>query len=183
MNAKIKYAVVISSIIVIFFSGIFFGMAYFFMDNVETALTGLNCQLPDTMYGNSCSDYINRFVMPIFVFKDLIQFLFMCFVFGTIISCLTVGYFAGTSGIYLALDIIFVGCMTYGAILLRNIGVDLFSNTAMQSLLAGVPMYYNIVDNLHIIAFVVALVSVGLGTVNFIRNKTNKVTDEELMNY
>lgn len=175
---KSSLIIVILSILAIFVSGMFFGIAYYVMDEVETSFQATNCNIPDNVYVDDCQDLWNLSVYPFLALRELLVWMSFFFMFAMVLGMLILGYKAGKNPVLLGLLIIFVIVITYGSIELSNVYRSLLEMTMFRTIMTPFTTYNTIMFNFPWFTFFVSLMSVMLSVVNFQRSKVNNPIED-----
>jgi len=174
------YISVLTSIVFIFLSGLFFGFTYYIMDTTHTAFQSADCVIVDNALVGSCQDLFSIALYPFLVLKSVLIFSSFFFIFGLVLAMLILGYRSGSSPVLIGLNICFVGLLTYGAILMSNIYRMLIGDAVIRSMLVEFTVYNKIMLNFPIFTFFVGLFSVMLGIVNYQKSSVNTPEGEQL---
>lgn len=181
IGTKGSLAVIIISIFAIFVSGLFFGITYYVMDEVETSFQSTDCVIENNVYVENCQELWALSIYPFLALKDLLVWISFFFIFGIVLGMLILGYKAGKSPILFGLLIIFVMVLTYGAIELSNIYRNMLDIVIFRSMMVEFTVYNTIMFNFPWFIFIVSLMSVMLSLANFQRDKIN--SPEEDLDY
>ncbi len=181
MENKGIYLSLVISVLVIFLSGIFFGVTYFVMDEVDTALRSTDCVIDDNLLMDSCQDLFQYSVLPLLGLRSVLIWANFFFIFGLTISLLILGYRSGSSPVMLGVMVVFVGGLTYISIYFANAYIVLIENASFRSMMVEFTVYNKIMINFPWFMFFVGLFSVILGIVNF--QKTSVNTPDGELNY
>jgi hypothetical protein len=178
MATKGSLTVVILSILAIFLSGLFFGVTYYVMDNVESAFRATDCEISNNVYVDSCQELWELSLYPFFALKELLIWISFFFIFALTLGMLILGYKAGKSPVLLGLLIIFVIVLTYIAIEISNIYRVMLETDIFRDMMVNFTVYNNVMMNFPLFIFLVSLMSVMLSLVNFQKTKTNNPAEE-----
>lgn len=174
------YLSVAISLLVIFMSGIFFGVTYFALDQVHTTFLTTDCVIDNNALVTSCQELFELSLYPLLLLKELLIWMSYFFIFGLVISLLVLGYRAGTTAVLLGIHISFVGLVTYSAILFSNAYLTFLDNATFRDFMVPFTVYNQIMINFPWFMFFVSLFSVMLGIVNFQKSSINTPDGEEL---
>lgn len=163
----------IISFVLIAASGIFFGITYFFMDNINTAFLSANCTISNNTIVSDCQELWSLALYPILSLKTLLIWISMLFIFALAVGLLVFGYQSGTRPTMLGLLVVIELLMTYGSIHIANIYRTLISNEIMRNLLVPFTVYNKVMLNFPWFVFIVSLFSISLGIVNWQRSNVN----------
>lgn len=180
MEKKGIYLSVFISIIVIFVSGLFFGLTYFVMDTVDQTFRTTDCEIKDNVFVESCQDLFGLALYPFLALKSVLIWSSFFFMFGLVFSLLLIGYRSGSSPVMLGVMVTFVAGMTYFAIMLGNIYRSLVDVAIFRDMMIPFTVYNKIMLNFPWFIFFVGLFSVILGIVNFQKTSINKIEGDEV---
>lgn len=181
LEKKGVYLSVFISIIVIFVSGLFFGVTYFVMDTTHDTFLTTDCVINDNVFVDSCQDLFGLALYPFLAMKSILIWSSFFFMFGLVFSLLILGYRSGSSPVMLGVMVVFIAGMTYFAILLGNIYRSLVDVAIFRDMMVPFTVYNKIMLNFPWFIFFVGLFAVVLGVVNF--QKTSINTPEGELNY
>jgi len=170
--------VIVMSIMAIFLSGIFFGIAYFVMDTTETAFQQSDCVINNNVFFDSCQDLWDLSVYPFFALKDLLVWMSFFFIFALVIGMLVLGYKAGKSPILMGFLMVFVTAMTYISIEISNIYRTMLETDLFRQMMVEFTIYNKVMLGFPWFVFFVSLMSVLLSIANFQRTKVNSSQEE-----
>ena len=169
-------ALVITSLLAIFLSGIFFGITYFVMDATEDSLRANDCIIVNNVYVDSCQDLWELSVYPFLALRGLLVWLSFFFIFALVFGLLVVGYQSGKSPALMGLLIIFVIAVTYFGIEISNVYRSMLELEAFRNLMLPFTVYNKVMLNFPWFSFFLGLASVMLSIVNYQRTKVNSFT-------
>jgi len=173
MQHKGIYLSVLISVLYIFLSGIFFGVTFFTLDVAHDAFLTTDCVIDNNTLVDSCQDLFELGIYPFLELRHILVWLSFFFIFGIVIALLILGYRSGSSPIMLGVMIIFVGGITYLAILLSNAYRAFLEQAVFRSMMVEFTVYNRIMIYFPEFAFFVGLFSVILGIVNFQKTSVN----------
>lgn len=168
-------------IVVIAISGMWFALTYLVLNNVQTAFESTDCVIPNNTLVGSCQELFQLALYPILNLKDLLVWISFFFIFALVIGMLVLGYRAGNSPVLMGYLVAVVIAMTYLSIEISNLYRDLILNDIFRAAMVEFPVYSRIMLSFPWFVFIVTLMSLLLGIVNYQRSPVNKVTDE--LNY
>jgi len=178
-NAR-KYgsiSLIIVSLLMIFVSGLFFGITYFVMDVTDDALQEVDCVIEDNVYVGSCQDLFELSIYPFLALRDILIWFSFFFIFALVIGLLIVGYQAGNSPVMLGVLILFLIVLTYIGIEVSNIYQSMLDVDVFRSMMTPFTVYNKVMINFPIFMFFTGLFSVLLSLVNWQKTKVNSVKD------
>lgn len=170
-------ALVIVSILAIFVSGLFFAGSYYIMDTVETAFEGVNCEIDNNLYFDNCQEMFDLSIYPFLALKSLLIWASFFFIFALTLGLLVTGYKSGTSPVMLGVMIVFVSILTYASIEISNVYRTMVENATLRSMMTEFTVYNKLMLNFPWFIFIVSLMSVMLGIVNYQRTKVNTANE------
>ena len=175
------YLAILTCVVFIAFSGIFFGITYFVLDVTNDALLTTDCVIENNVMVGSCQELFSLSIYPFLALKEILIWASFFFIFGLVIAMLILGYRSGSSPIMLGIMICFVGGLTYLGILLSNMYRTLLEQEIFRTMMLEFTVYNKIMVNFPWFIFFIGLFSVILGIVNF--QKTSVNTPEGELNY
>jgi len=173
LQGKGIYLSLIISIIMIFCSGMFFGVTYYVIDISHTALLATDCTIEDNTLVGSCQDLLSLALYPFLELRSVFIWLSFFFIFGLVISMLILGYKSGSSPVMLGVMVTFVGGITYLGIMLSNMYRTILEVDTFRAMMVPFTVYNKIMLNFPWFVFFVGLFSVVLGIVNFQKTSVN----------
>lgn len=171
---------IILSLILIFISGIFFGVTYYIMDYTEDAFQNVDCEIQDNVYVGNCQELWDLSVYPFLALREILVWFSFFFIFALVLGMLIVGYQSGKSPIFLGLFIVFVIVLTYFGIELSNIYRTMLEIDLFRQMMVDFTVYNKVMLNFPWFTFFVGLLSVMLGIVNYQRVTVNRPRQGEL---
>ncbi len=165
--------ILIISFVLIAVSGLFFGVTYFFMDEINTAMLGADCVIEDNVIVSSCQELWGLALYPFLALKEILIWASFFFIFSLVAGLLIFGYQSGTRPTLLGILVIVEILITYGSLHIANIYIILISNDIMRSMLSDFTVYNKIIINFPWFVFIVSLFSIALGVVNWQRTVVN----------
>jgi len=173
--------VLLLSIVMIAFSGLFFGFVYWTMDQTQTAFESNDCVIDNNGIVSSCQDLWDLSLYPFLELKEILIWLSIFFIFTLALSLLLLGYMSGFNPIATGLLVFAEMLITYGSIYIANIYRVLIANATIRDMLVDFTVYNKVMLNFPWFVFVVSLFSIALGLVNWQRTRTNSSTSD--LNY
>lgn len=159
--------------ILIAVSGIVFGMTFFVMDTVETALENTNCVIDNNAFFDDCQDMWELAAYPFLALKSVLVYLDMFMIFILAIGMLLIGYNSGSRPYMLGVLVLVNMAYTYGAIWVGNIYRDLLANEIIRTAMIEFSVYNKIMLNFPWFVFIISLFSLSIGIVNWQRIRRN----------
>jgi len=173
--------VILISIFAILFSGLFFGISYFVMDNVQTAFESTDCVIENNVFVDNCQDLWELSLYPFLELRSLLVWISFFFIFSLVMGMLVLGYQSGRSPVLMGALVLLTVVITYIGIEVANIYRTMIENDLLRSMMVEFTVYNKIMLNFPWFIFVVTLFSFIMGLVNWQRTKVNK--DSEEFNY
>jgi len=180
LTTKGSLAVITLSILAILISGLFFGLTYYVMDNVETTFQNTHCTIQNNVYVDNCQDLWGLSIYPFLGLRSIFIWANFFFIFALSLGLLVLGYKSGKSPILLGLLVLFTSVLTYIGIEISNIYRSLIEIDIIRDAMIPFTVYNNIMLRFPWFVFIITLLSVMLGIVNFQRtrpNNSNEVLD------
>lgn len=174
-------SVIFISMFLIFTSGLFFGIAYYVMDNVEDAFEDTDCVIENNVYVESCQELWELSIYPFLALKSLLVWASFFFIFALVIGMLLMGYQSGKNPVLLGFMVIIIIVITYSSIYVSNIYRTLLENDMFRSMMLEFTVYNKIMLSFPYFIFIISLFSVILSIVNWQRSRTNSPTSD--LNY
>jgi len=181
ISSKSSIMVIAISMLMIFSTGVFFGIMYFVMEAAEDGFKENDCDINNNLYFESCQEMWELSVYPFLSLRYIIVYASYFFIFGLVISMLVVGYKSGSSPVLMGVNVLFTILFTYGGIELSNVYRMLLDNALFRSMMLPFPVYNKIMVYFPWFIFMVCLAALGLGIVNFQKAAINE--DPDIDNY
>lgn len=177
-SAKSSITLVITGLIMIAISGLFFAGIYFFMDTIQTSLLSTNCEISGNVLFTNCQEMWALVVYPFLNLKTILVYISFFSIFILAIGMLLIGYQSGTKpsllGAYALVEILIV----YGSIHIANIYRTLLENELIRNAMIPFDVYNTVMLYFPWFVFIISLFSLILGIVNWQKTPVNKVSDE-----
>src|SRR6056297_1853889 len=138
-NSVTKY--LMWGMMMIFISGIILGVGYFMMDYTEEQFRGMDCEIQNNVFFDSCQDMYELAVYPFFALKEILVWFSYFFIFALIAGMLTVGYQSGKSPVLIGVLLIFSLFITYVSIELSNAYRTMIENELFYSMMSEFVIY------------------------------------------
>lgn len=177
-SKKSAIVLIITAIVLIAISGVFFSGAYFVMDKVHTAFLSTNCVIENNAFVDSCQDLFTMTIYPFLAAKYILVWLSFFFIMALTIGMLLFGYHSGTKPSMLGVLIVVEIAITYGSIHIANIYRILLDNPIMLEAMTPFTVYNRIMLNFPWFVFIISLFAIALGIVNWQRTPVNSPTGE-----
>jgi len=168
----------LTAIGIVAISGLFFGLTYYGMDQINSALEGTNCIIENNYFVSNCQELWAMSIYPFLALKDILIWLSYFFIFGSVLSIFILGYNSGKSPSTIGIFLLLVIGLTYGAIEISNMYRSLLDIPIIYTILTPFPVYNFIMWNFPTFVFIVSLVGFILSIINFQKSPINKPTDE-----
>lgn len=177
-SAKNSLILVITGILLIAISGIFFAGIYFFMDTIQTALLSTNCTIEGNAFFGDCQGMWTLIVYPFLNLKSILVYLSFFSIFILTMGMLLMGYQSGTNPKFLGLFVLAEILIVYGSIHIANIYRTLLENEIIRNAMIPFDVYNTIMLYFPWFVFIISLFALALGIVNWQKTPVNKATDE-----
>ena len=165
--------VILLGIISLALSGIWFGFVYFTMDSVHDAFLTTDCVIENNTLVDSCQDLFGLALYPFLALKDVLIWVSFFFIFALALGMLFLGYRSGTSPVLMGYLTVIVVVMTYLSIHIANIYQTLMANTIFRNMMVEFTVYNRIMQSFPWFIFIITLMSVLLGIVNYQKSAIN----------
>lgn len=177
-NVKLNAWYLVTAVAVIAISGLFFGITYYVMDNIETTLEGTNCIIENNYFVANCQELWTMTVYPFLALKNILIWFSYFFIFGSVLSIFILGYNSGKSTSTIGIFVLLIIGLTYGAIEISNQYRSLLEIPIIYTMLTPFTVYNFIMWNFPTFIFVVSLIGFILSIINFQKSPVNKVTED-----
>lgn len=177
-NSKSSIMIIALSMLMIFMSGIFFGISYFVMEATETAFLGNDCIINNNVYVDSCQGLWELTVLPFLALRYIIVYASYFFIFGQVFAMLMIGYRSGQSPAMAGFLIVIISFFTYASILISNIYRRMLEVVLFRDIMLPFTVYNKIMFYFPWFIFIISLSSIMLAIVNWQRTKVNSVEDQ-----
>ncbi len=177
-NDNSSIMVIALSMLMIFMSGIFFGITYFVMEATETAFIANDCVINNNLYVDSCQELWELTVLPFLALRYIIVYASYFFIFGHVFAMLVIGYRSGKSPAMAGFLIMIISFFTYAAVLISNIYRSMLEVVLFRDIMLPFTVYNKIMFYFPWFMFIISLSSVMLAIVNWQRTKVNSVDDQ-----
>lgn len=159
-------------------SGLWFALIYFLLDSVNTAFLSTDCIIENNSLVDSCQELFSLALYPFLQLKEVLIWVSFFFIFALVIGMLVLGYRAGKSPVLMGYLLTIVTAMTYLSIHISNIYTGLIANDIFRSMMVEFTVYNRIMLNFPWFIFIITLMAVFLGIVNYQKTGINKITDD-----
>jgi len=170
--------ILIISFVFIAISGLFFGVTYFFMDNINTAFLSADCTIDNNTMVSSCQELWEMSLYPFLALKEILIWASFIAIFALAAGLLVFGYQSGTRPTLLGFLVIVEILMVYGSLHMANIYRVLIENDIIRGMLSDFTVYNRIMLNFPWFVFIISLFSIALGIVNWQRVNVNNPKNE-----
>jgi hypothetical protein len=181
MKSYGSISIIFLSMLMIFVSGLFFGITYFVMDSVQDSFENTDCVISDNLYVDSCQDLWELSIYPFLALKSLLVWGSFFFIFALVIGMLLLGYQSGNNPVLMGFLITIVIIATYTAMYVSNIYRILLDNPLFRSMMTEFTVYNKIMLSFPWFIFIISLFAFILSIVNWQRTRVNSPKDA--MNY
>jgi len=180
-SVKSSMVLVITGIIMIALSGLFFAGMYFFMDTIQTSLLTTNCEITGNALFSDCQGMWSLVVYPFLNLKYILIYLSFFSIFILAIGMLLMGYKSGSNPAFLGIFVLVELLITYGSIHVANIYRLLLNNELIRNAMIPFNVYNTIMLYFPWFVFIISLFALVLGIVNWQKTPVNKASEE--LNY
>jgi hypothetical protein len=170
-------SIIFFSMLLIFVSGLFFGITYFVMDTVQTSFESTDCVINDNLYVDDCQDLWELSIYPFLALKSLLVWGSFFFIFSLVIGMLLLGYQSGNNPVLMGFLIVIVIVATYTSMYVSNIYRVLLDNGLFRSMMTEFTVYNKIMLSFPWFIFIISLFSFILSIVNWQRTRVNSPKD------
>lgn len=172
---------VIISLLMIFISGIFFGVTYYIMDVTEDGFKANDFEIQNNVFFNNSQQLWSLSVYPFLALREILIWFSFFFIFALVFGMLITGYQSGKSPVLLGLLVMAVVVITYLGIEISNIYRTMLEVDVFRDMMLEFTVYNKIMLYFPWFSFFVGLFSVMLGVVNYQKTAVNK--DQETLNF
>lgn len=166
------------SMLLIFMSGIFFGITYFTFEALEAGFLEMDCEINNNVYVDSCQELWEWTLLPFLALRYILIYGSYFFIFGQVFAMLVVGYRSGKSPAMAGFLILVISFFTYASILISNIYRNMLEVSAFYDIMLPFTVYNKIMLYYPWFIFILSLSSVMLAIVNWQRTRVNSVADQ-----
>lgn len=166
------------SMLMIFMSGIFFGITYFTLSSLEEGFQGNDCVIENNLYVDSCQELWEWIVLPFLELKYILIYGSYFFIFGQVFAMLVIGYRSGQSPAMAGFLIMIISFFTYASILISNVYRNMLDVLMFRDIMLPFTVYNKIMLYYPWFIFILSLSSVMLAIVNWQRTKVNNIADQ-----
>ncbi len=177
-SSKSSIMIIALSMLMIFMSGIFFGISYFVMEATEAGFLDNDCVINNNVYVDSCQELWELTVLPFLALRYIIVYASYFFIFGQVFAMLIIGYRSGQSPAMAGILIVIISFFTYASILISNIYRRMLEVVLFRDMMLPFTVYNKIMFYFPWFIFIISLSSVMLAIVNWQRTKVNSVEDQ-----
>lgn len=178
ISNKNSIMVIAVSMLMIFMSGLFFGITYFALEATETGFLSNECIINNNAYVENCQELWSLSVYPFLALRYILVYASYFFIFGNVFAMLVIGYRSGKSPAMAGLLVLIISFFTYASILLSNIYRTMLEVTVFRDIMLPFTVYNQIMLYYPWFIFMVSLSSVMLAIVNWQRTRVNNVSDQ-----
>lgn len=177
-TSKGSVMVIAMSMLMIFMSGIFFGITYFVFEATETAFLENDCVINNNVYVESCQDLWELTILPFLALKYILIYASYFFIFGNVFAMLVIGYRSGQSPAMAGFLVMVISFFTYASILISNIYRKMLEVAIFNDMMTPFTVYNKIILYYPWFIFILSLSSVMLAIVNWQRTRVNSFEDQ-----
>lgn len=178
ISNKNSIMVIAVSMLMIFSSGVFFGVSYYIMEATEAGFLANDCVINNNVYVDSCAELWDMTVLPFLALRYIIVYASYFFIFGQVLAMLVIGYRSGKSPAMAGFLIVIISFFTYASILLSNTYRTMISVPMFRDMMLPFTVYNKILIYFPWFMFIISLSSVMLAIVNWQRTRVNSVADQ-----
>lgn len=178
ISNKNSVIVIATSMLIIFMSGILFGITYFALAATETAFLENDCVINNNVYVDSCQELWELSVLPFLNLRYILIYASYFLIFGNVFAMLVIGYRSGKSPAMAGFLILVISFFTYASILLSNIYRRMLEVVAFREIMLPFTVYNQIMLYYPWFIFIVSLSSILLAIVNWQRTRINNIEDQ-----
>ncbi len=178
VSNKGSVMIIAFSMLMIFMSGIFFGITYFALEATESAFLAHDCVIENNVYVDSCQELWEWTLLPFLALRYILIYGSYFFIFGQVFAMLVIGYRSGKSPAMAGFLIFIISLFTYASILISNIYRRMLEVAAFNSIMLPFTVYNKILLYYPWFIFILSLSSVMLAIVNWQRTRVNSVADQ-----
>jgi len=170
--------VIALSILMIFMSGIFFGITYFALEATEAGFLENDCVINNNVYVDSCQELWEWTLLPFLALRYILIYASYFFIFGNVFAMLVIGYRSGKSPAMAGLLVFVISLFTYASIMISNIYRRMLEVSLFNDIMLPFTVYNKIMLYYPWFIFILSLASVMLAIVNWQRTRVNQVEDQ-----
>lgn len=178
VNNKNSIMIIALSMMLIFMSGIFFGIMYFTFESLDTAFSENDCVIDNNVYVDSCQELWEWIVIPFLALRSILIYASYFFIFGQVFAMLVIGYRSGQSPAMAGFLVVVISFFTYASILISNIYRRMLEVSVFNDIMLPFTVYNRIILYYPWFMFILSLSSVMLAIVNWQRTRVNNVADQ-----
>jgi len=180
-STKGSIFLVITGLVLIAISGLFFAGLYFFMNTIQTSLLASNCEITGNVFFSDCQGMWTLAVYPFLNLKTVLVYLSFFSIFILTMGMLLLGYKSGTKPYLLGVLVLVEVGIVYGSIHVANIYRTLLDNAIIRDAMIPFGVYNTIMLYFPWFTFIISLFALTLGIVNWQRSPVNSITED--LNY
>ena len=178
ISSKSSIMVIAISMLMIFSTGVFFGIMYFVMEAAEDGFKENDCDINNNLYFESCQEMWELSVYPFLSLRYIIVYASYFFIFGNVFAMLVIGYRSGQSPAMAGMLMLIISLFTYASILLSNVYRTMTEVVMFREMMLPFTVYNRVMFYFPWFMFVVSLSSIMLAIVNWQRTEVNSVDDQ-----
>ena len=166
------------SFLLIIISGVYFGLIYYTVDQVQIAFESTDCVIENNNLVGSCQELFQLGLYPFLELREILVWLSFFMIFGLTLGVLMLGYQSGKSPVLMGLMFLFLSILTYMAIEVSNMYRTMLSTIQFQDIMIEFTIYNRLMLSLPWYIFMVSLFSLMMSIVNFQRSVVNTPTED-----
>lgn len=178
IDNKSSIILIALSMLMIFMSGIFFGITYYTFEALEEGFENNDCVINNNLYVDSCKELWEWTVLPFLALRYILIYASYFFIFGQVFAMLVVGYRSGKSPAMAGFLILVISFFTYASILISNIYRSMLEVSIFYDIMLPFTVYNKIILYYPWFIFILSLSSVMLAIVNWQRTRVNSMADQ-----
>lgn len=171
-------AMIAISLFLIIISGVYFGIVYYTVDQVQIALESTDCVIENNNLVGSCQELFALGVYPFLELREILIWVSFFMIFGLTMGILMLGYQSGKSPVLMGLMFLFLTILTYIAIEVSNMYRTMLAIPQFQDIMIEFTVYNRLMLSLPWFIFIVSMFSLMMSIVNYQRSVVNTPTEE-----
>ena len=171
-------SIIFISMLLIFISGLFFGVTYYVMNQVETAFESTDCVIENNVFVDDCQDLWDLSIYPFLALREILVWFSFFFIFALVIGLLILGYQSGNNPVLMGFLVVIVIVATYLSLYVSNIYRTLIENDLFRTMMLEFTIYNRIMLYFPWFISIISLFSVILSVVNWQKSPRNIPTGE-----
>ena len=174
--------IILASLVMLIVSGLGMGGIYYVMDVTEDNLQGVSCTISNNVFVDDCQELFDLALYPFLALRDVLVIFNAIFIVMLTAGMLMLGYQSGKAPWTIGLFILFSLVLTYGALEVANMYMELLTNDIIYDAMVSFTIYNKVMLNFPWYVFFVSIVSTILSVVNYQKPVINRPR-ENIQNY